>query len=113
MTTKKNLVIPIFDYKLTIIIFDDWNELTPYIGEELAREPGKGISIDSTKGSGLMAICSSSPSTITHESVHITNYVWKHIGYMPQRDNDEVTAYLATYIYRKAMDVYIKHEKEA
>ena len=27
MITKKNMIIPIFDYKLTVLIFDKWEEL--------------------------------------------------------------------------------------
>lgn len=29
--------------------------------------------------------------------------------YIPQRDNDEVDAYLITYIYKKIVDVFYKH----
>jgi hypothetical protein len=38
---------------------------------------------------------------IAHESEHIKNAIWRYIGYEPQRDNDEVDAYLLTYIYNK------------
>ena len=34
MITSKNLTIPIFDYKLTIVIFDKWEELEPYLNKE-------------------------------------------------------------------------------
>lgn len=32
------------------------------------------------------------------------------IGYTPQRDNDEVDAYLLTYIYDKITQVFYKHK---
>lgn len=33
-----------------------------------------------------------------------------YIGYTPQRDNDEVDAYLLTYIYDKITQVFYKHK---
>ena len=44
---------------------------------------------------------------------HIKNAIWRYIGYEPQRDNDEVDAYLLTYIYNKITDVFYKHDKAA
>ena len=43
--------------------------------------------------------CGERGSSIAHESEHIKNAIWRYIGYEPQRDNDEVDAYLLTYIY--------------
>ena len=51
-------------------------------------------------------------TTIT-ESEHIKNAIWRYIGYEPQRDNDEVDAYLLTYIYNKITDVFCKHDRAA
>ena len=47
---------------------------------------------------------------IAHESEHVKNAIWRFIGYEPQRDNDEVDAYLLTYIYNKITDVFYKHD---
>ncbi len=33
MITKRRMIVPIFDYKLTIVIFDDWEELKDYLPE--------------------------------------------------------------------------------
>ena len=41
---------------------------------------------------------------------HIKNHIWQYIGYTPQRDNDEVDAYLLTYIYDKITQVFYKHK---
>ena len=41
------------------------------------------------------------------------NHIWHFIGYRPQRDNDEVDAYLITYIYNKIVDVFYKHDRAA
>jgi hypothetical protein len=34
MITQKKIIIPIFDYKLTIVIFDKWKELNEFLPSE-------------------------------------------------------------------------------
>lgn len=41
------------------------------------------------------------------------NSIWRYIGYTPQEDNDEVDAYLITYIYDKITSVFYKHDRAA
>ena len=36
-----------------------------------------------------------------------------YIGYTPQEDNDEVDAYLITYIYDKITSIFYKHDRAA
>lgn len=109
MITKRHLTIPIFDYKVTVIIFDEWEELRPYLSPEAFQVISRGITIFG-EGGCLVAINSHCGSTIAHESLHIVNAVWRYIGYEPQRDNDEVSAYLLTYIYQKITEIYYKHK---
>lgn len=42
--------------------------------------------------------------------IHKNILIWQYIGYTPQRDNDEVDAYLLTYIYDKITQVFYKHK---
>lgn len=111
MITCKKINIPIFDYKLTIIITDTWEEVKDKL-------PNQDIDLASTRavtfsnkliGASFVAIRSDCHSSIVHESVHIKNHLWDYIGYSPQADNDEIDAYLVTYIYNKIMDVFRKH----
>lgn len=105
MVTKKRIIIPIFDYGLTILIYDRWNEIKDIFNTETEpRAITKALS-----GSAIVAINANKPDVIIHEAEHIKNLIWDYIGYTPQRDNDEVDAYLITYIYRKIKDVYNKH----
>lgn len=82
-----------------------------------------GVEWDSTNSSpvltriGNMSLHKSLPiqsalrgSSIVHEAEHIKNHIWQYIGYTPQRDNDEVDAYLLTYIYDKITQVFYKHK---
>lgn len=106
MVTQRNFVIPIFNYKLTVIIFDNWGEVKHLFNDTV--EP-KGIT-EIGFGKSITAINSKRGSTIVHEAEHIKNAIWDYIGYTPQRNNDEVDAYLVTYIYNKIVDVFYKHD---
>jgi hypothetical protein len=64
-------------------------------------------------GAALVAVNSKKDSSIVHEAEHIKNAIWNYIGYTPQRDNDEVDAYLLAYIYKKIAEVFYKHDRTA
>lgn len=110
MITQKKMIVPIFDYKLTIVIFDKWEELDRFLPKEEMGQEARAITI-SQYGASLVAVNSKRGSSIVHEAEHIKNNIWNYIGYIPQRDNDEVDAYLLTYIYNKITDVFYKHDK--
>ena len=107
MVTRKKINIPIFDYGLTIYIYDNWNEVKHMF--EYASEP-RGITAVYS-GYCVTAINYKYFSTIAHEAEHIKNALWEHIGYKPMPNNDEVDAYLLTYIFSKMVDVYEKHKE--
>lgn len=107
MITQKKITIPIFDYKLTIIIFDKWDEVS-YLFDN-GPEPKAITNIQ--YGRSIVAINSKNEDSIVHEAEHIKNAIWEYIGYISQRDNDEVDAYLITYIYNKITDVFYKHDE--
>lgn len=104
MITQRKVVIPIFDYKLHIIIFDNLEEVKPLFKGSI----GQGVTVYS-EGKAIVAINSKAMRTIIHEAEHIKNLIWDYIGYKPQRDNDEVDAYLIAYIYDKIYSVYYRH----
>ena len=107
MITYRRLTIPIFDIILKIYIFDEQSELENITGDQ---RPSKGLTFTSDNYNPIgVAIDSHHPSTIVHEAEHVKNYIWANIGYTPQRDNDEVDAYLLKYIYNKIADVFYKH----
>lgn len=111
MVTLKKINIPIFNYKLTIIISDSW-------GEAESKLPVQDVDLESSRavtfsnkaiGGSVVAVLSGCQFSIVHEAVHIKNNIWEYIGYKPQADNDEIDAYLVTYIYEKIMEVYKRH----
>lgn len=110
MITQRKIKIPIFDFKLTIVIFDDWEELKEFLTPEEYEVRSRAVTI-SMGGAALVAVNSKRGSSIVHESGHVKNAIWRYIGYTPMRDNDEVDQYLVTYIYNKIVDVFYKHNR--
>lgn len=105
MVLQRKMTIPIFNYKLTVLIYDDYSEIEHLF--EPVSTPPKGTTA-TTYGAALVAIHYKQESTIAHEAEHVKNSIWEFIGYIPQRDNDEVDAYLLTYIYEKIKAVHVK-----
>ena len=109
MITKKRLIVPIFDYSITIVIYDKWSDLEGILDDDLFRDSrANGITVNYGNYS-LVCIDKKYYSTIVHEAGHLVNSIWRYIGYTPMRDNDEVDQYLVTYIYNKIVDVFYKH----
>lgn len=108
MITQRKITIPIFEFRLTIVIFDDWNEIEKFLTPEEFEIESRAVTI-STHGNALVAVNSKRGSSIVHEAGHVKNAIWRYIGYTPMRDNDEVDQYLVTYIYNKIVDVFYKH----
>lgn len=87
----------------------DKNILEGSIPQDEMDTEANAITI-SAYGASLVAVNSRRGSSIVHEAEHIKNHIWQYIGYTPQRDNDEVDAYLLTYIYDKITQVFYKHK---
>ena len=111
MITKKTIKVPLYPCKLQVVIFDDKHEVE-YFGEYLDditngfcdyfKDGFIRISVKSDSGVGA----------ISHESHHAKSYVWKHIDYKPQADNDEVDAYLLSWIVKQVTKLYYKHKEK-
>ena len=108
MLTKKRKIIPIFNYYMTIMSFDKWEDLKGNIPDDIYADPSRGLTIDYDT-SCIVCCTPKHQSSVVHEAGHIKNMVWKFIGYTPQRDNDEVDQYLHTYIYEEIMKVLNNH----
>lgn len=66
------MIIPIFNYKLTVVIFDKWEELGRFLPKEEMEQEAKAITINQY-GASLVAINSKRGSSIIHEAKHIKN----------------------------------------
>lgn len=108
MITKRRINIPIFNYRLLIIIYDKWEEVKDMHRGNVEPKAFTRIFPD---GYSMVVINSKEEASIIHEAEHVKNAIWEFIGYSPQVDNDEVDAYLLTYIYIKISEVFKKHDK--
>lgn len=54
MITQKKMIIPIFNYKLTVVIFDKWEEMGSFLPKEEMEQEAKAITI-SNYGASLVA----------------------------------------------------------
>lgn len=106
MITKRNFVVPIYSYKVNVVIFDDIKEIEdkyPDLGECY------GATMQFTDGCIVLLRNDDITLTMVHECEHIKNAIWNFIGYTPQSNNDEVDAYLITYLFSKLKEIYKKH----
>lgn len=105
MITKKIIKVPIYDYKVTIIVsdtFEEANKLYPEMHQCNAcvlESPTESVIVIPPNQLGILA----------HECVHLKNNIWTYIGYKPTSDNDEVDAYLIQYLYNEVYKVVDKH----
>lgn len=82
MITQKKITIPIFNYKLTIVIFDKWKECDKFLPADEMETEANAITIHNY-GASLVAVNAKRESSIAHESEHIKNAIWRYIGYEP------------------------------
>ena len=106
MVTKKTIKVPIYDYKVVIVVADAWeeaHELYPSIEGE-----GRACVLEGSDHS-IIVIPPNQPDSIVHECVHLKNCIWNYIGYKPVADNDELDAYLVEYLFNQVSKVVAKH----
>lgn len=106
MNTFKKFRIPIFNYGMIVRIFDNDSDVQDL--SDFKNVLGRTIEYD---GYCTVVVKNGSFDTMVHEAVHVKNLIWSYIGYTPQRDNDEVDAYLVTYIYGKILKAHNDHNQ--
>lgn len=107
MVTKRTIKVPIYDYRVIIIVVDTWEE-TKEACPSLDYE-GRACVIEQENGTSTIVIPPNQPATVVHECVHLKNCIWNYIGQIPRADNDEVDAYLVEYLFTEVSKVVAKH----
>lgn len=106
MVTKKTIKVPIYNYKVVIIVADtrgEVHELYPSIGNKVAS------CVLNYSDHSIIVVPPHQPDSIAHECVHLKNSIWDYIGYTPVANNDEVDAYLVDYLFTQVSKVVAKH----
>lgn len=106
MVTEKVIKVPIYNYKLKVVIFDNIKEVRdayPQVGNSAL-----GATLE-YEDHCIMLLPSNDLATIVHECEHAKNIIWNFIGHKAQENNDEVDAYLLTYIFTEVNKEMQKH----
>lgn len=109
MITEKNFIVPIYDFKVEVIVFDNLKEVQEKYPEWMT-EGTKACTVEYFNNSKVKVIVPSYKySSMVHELEHAKNLIWKAKGYKPDESNDEVDAYLLEYLYDKVDKIIRRH----
>lgn len=108
MITEKNVIIPIYEYKLKIVVFDNIKEVIDKYPDINANSGCNGLLADYGDHS-IMCVPANNMRIVVHECEHAKNAIWLRIGQTTVSNNDEVDAYLLEYIWEQADKVIKKH----
>jgi hypothetical protein len=107
MVTKRTIKVPIYDYRVIIVVTDTWEEASKVCPS--LDYGSKACVIEQENGTSTIVIPSNQPATVVHECVHLKDCIWNYIGQIPKADNDEVDAYLVEYLFTEVSKVIDKH----
>ncbi len=109
MITKKNFIVPLYDFKVEVAVFDNLKEAKKEFPDYMS-EGTKACTLEwSNCSKAKVIIPSYSYPTVVHELEHVKNFIWKAKGHKAQEDNDEVDAYLIEYLYTRIDKIIRKH----
>ena len=109
MITEKSFIVPIYDFKIEVVVFDNISEARNKYPEFMTTGT-KACTIEYFDNSRVKIIVPSYKySSVVHELEHAKNLIWKVKGYKPQEDNDEPDAYLIEYLYDKVDKIIKNH----
>lgn len=109
MITEKSFIVPIYDFKVEVTVFDKLEEVQSKYSEFMTTET-KACTVEYFNIAKVKLIVPSyGYSETVHELEHTKNLIWKAKGYKTQVDNDEVDAYLLEYLYDKVDKIIKKH----
>ena len=109
MITEKSFIVPIYDFKVEVSVFDNLSEAIDKYPEFMTTGT-KACTIEYFDSSKVKLIVPSYKyPSVVHELEHAKNLIWKAKGYKPQEDNDETDAYLIEYLYDRVDRIIRKH----
>jgi hypothetical protein len=106
MITKRTIKVPIYDYKITIVVADDWREAKKILP---CLEEGNRACVLEGPNDSTIVIPPKQSGYVVHECVHLKDCIWNYIGYTPDASNDEVDAYLVEYLFNEVCKVIDRH----
>lgn len=109
MITKRIIKVPIYDYKVTIVVADDWREAKSIYPD--LDDDTNGLVLEG-KNDSVIIVPPNNLSVVVHECEHLKNCIWNYIGQNADSKNDEVDAYLVEYLFGQVSKVVAKHNSK-
>jgi len=111
---KCEIPFDIFPYKLTVIVSNDIlksrSKYDTILGRKYSNEFAGAIHDTNHDGNSYVFLKSdATPGTIAHESFHV---IWELLDFIGANDNNELIAYLMTYIVNNIHVFIKKHWKK-
>jgi hypothetical protein len=108
---QKEIKIPIYFGKLTLIVTTDWKEVDKVFGTKIDEKLYDAVVFESKdKDQYVLAIKQVEWPIIAHEVVHVVNAIFLSCGIELDRHNDEPQAYLTGWITNE-IDIFLKENK--
>lgn len=113
MITKKIIKVPIFEFKLRVVVFDDTKEAIEWCPEWF-KEGYSALTLEHIDCSkATIIIPSKYYGSTVHELEHVKNLIFKAKGIKPDINNDEVDAYLIGWLYEQVDKIVKRHNNLA
>ena len=97
---SKHIKLPIYYGTLTIIHCDSWNELeyynVPFVDEQIEQFCYKKIEHEY-----YLCFKTKNVAAMSHEIVHLVNFIYLDHNIKKSRKNDEHEAYLFSWLFKK------------
>lgn len=109
MITEKSFIVPIYDFRVNAVVFDDLKEVGKKYPEFMTGGT-KACTVEYIgKSEATIIVPTYRYASMVHELEHLKNIIWKAKDYRPQVDNDEVDAYLIEELYVRIDKIIRKH----
>lgn len=114
---RRKIPIPIYGGTIIVVITDDIDVRTAALNHFKVDDPSlkdyQAVVLQSNSTLYYPALFSGklSPGLIAHEAKHILNSLFQDIGQKLDQENDEVEAYLLSWIVNRIWEVNIKFLK--
>lgn len=116
----KSTEVPLYRGKLVIIFTDSSEKLKKYVPDFYGKVYGHSWLVDFHGKEAFALILNFknpnikiTPGVITHESIHIANFILNSRGVQPSFSNDEPITYLAEWVTDKVYEFMEKHNFKA
>lgn len=107
MITKRIIKIPIYNYKVIIVVADTMEEARKKVYSDIRNDADACVL--NCSGYSIIVVPPNQLDLVVHECIHLKNNIWNHIEYKPIADNDEVDAYLIEYLFDQVLKTINKH----